>query len=218
MCVNFGNRLPSIRFNYLTGFVFVGGASQRMGCPKASLLLGGEEVLERQLRLLRSVARRVVVVGAPPAYLNGCDVPVVPDTIAGRGPLAGIYTALLESRTEHNLVLGCDLPFVGRRLLDYLATYAISCGSDVTVPRSRDGRLQPLCAVYRRRARNAVRTKLMLGENKISGFFSMVRRTTIPWRELAGAGFLPSVFDNMNTPEDYEYTRKRIEASRGALA
>lgn len=187
-----------------------------MGRAKASLQLDGRSMLERQIRLLRSVARRAVVVGGPPGYLDEYDAACVPDAIAGRGPLGGIYTALLGSRTEYSLVLGCDLPFVTRNLVTYLALRAMAEGNDATVPCSRDGRLQPLCAVYRRRALYAVRTRLGLRENKLSGFFPMVHCVTIPWRELAEAGFRTTVFDNMNTPEDYEYTRKTVEA-RGAV-
>jgi molybdenum cofactor guanylyltransferase len=212
------NLLTSARFADLTGSVLVGGASHRMGRAKASLLLDGESLLERQVRLLRSVARRVTVVGRASGYLDEFDVPIFPDAALKRGPLGGIYTALLESRTEYNLLLGCDLPFVNRGLLAWLALRAMAEGSDVTVPRSRDGRLQPLCAVYRRRALYAVRTRLALGENKLSGFFPMVRCITIPWRELAGAGFRATVFDNMNTPEDYEYARRRVEAQGAAFA
>ncbi len=182
-----------------------------MGCPKASLRLDGESMLERQIRLLRSVAHRVTVVGGPTGYLQEIDAPYVPDVVTGRGPLGGIYTALLQSRTEFSLVLGCDLPFVNRNLLACLMLRAKADGSDVAVPRSPDGRLQPLCAVYRRRALYAVRTRLALGQNKLSSFFPMVRCTAIPWRELADAGVRPRVFDNMNTPEEYEYARRRVE-------
>ncbi len=200
----------------MTGFVLVGGTSQRMGQPKASLLIEGERMLPRQIRLLRTVAHRVVVVGGSADSLDCFDVPVVPDEIPGRGPLAGIYTALLKSRTEFNIVLGCDLPFVNGRMLTYLAVRALNSGSDVTVSCSRDGRPQPLCAVYRRRALYAVRTRLALGANKVSGFFHMVHCNAIPWRDVARAGFTPSVFDNMNTPEEYEYARKRLETFAAA--
>lgn len=205
------NRLLSARLADFTGFVLVGGASRRMGRPKASLQLDGESMLDRQLRLLRSVARRVTVVGGPAGYLNRLDVPVVPDAVATRGPLGGIYTALLETRTELNLVIGCDLPFATRNLLACLMLRARGEGSDATVPCAPDGRLQPLCAVYRRSALYAVRTRLALGLNKPSGFFPRVRFTAIPWRDLADAGVRPTEFENMNTPEDYEYARRRIE-------
>lgn len=206
------NQLPTSRLNGLTGFVLVGGASRRMGCPKESLRIDGESMLERQIRRLRSVSSRVLVVGGAADYLEQFDVPIVPDAVAGRGPLGGIYTALVESRTEFNLILGCDLPCVTGHLLACLALRAMAEGSDVTVPVSRDGRLQPLCGVFRRRALYAVRTRLAMGENRLRGFFPRVQCTIIPWRELAAAGFRAPVFNNMNTPDDYEYARRRIEA------
>lgn len=189
-----------------------------MGRPKADLRLDGEPMLVRQIRLLRKVAQRVVVVGGKPGYLDEFNVPQIPDAFAGRGPLAGLYTALLESRTDFNLVLGCDLPFVNRRLLGFLVARAAAAGSDVTVPRSHDGRLQPLCAVYRRRALYAVRSCLEAGDNKLRGFYPRVHCKIIAWRELADAGFRASIFNNMNTPEDYEYARIRCEAARAAFA
>lgn len=202
-------RVPPVRFDSLTGFVLAGGASRRMGRSKPELCLDGETMLERQIRLLRSVVRRVVVVGGSPGYLDDFDVPRVPDALPGRGPLAGLYTALHESRTEFNMVLGCDLPFVHRCLLGFIAGRAVASGCDVTVPRSQDGRLQPLCAVYHRRILYAVRTSLEAGENRFISFFPRVRWKAVEWRELADAGFRPSMFSNMNTPEDYERARIR---------
>ncbi len=189
-----------------------------MGRPKTTLLIEGQTMLERQIRLLRSAARVVAVVGGPSGCSTDFDVLHVTDTVTGRGPLAGIYTGLLHTRTEFNLVLGCDLPFVTRRLLGYLARRAVAGAGDVTIPRSRDGRLQPLCAVYRRQALRAIRASLAAGENKLSHFFPGVRCEVIPWTDLARAGFRSSIFDNMNTPEDYESARKRLDAWNATLA
>lgn len=191
--------------------MLAGGASLRMGSAKAQLMIEGETMLNRQIRLLRSIASRVVVVGDSKQFSQKCEVPVVQDVVQGRGPLAGIYTALLETRTEFNVVLGCDLPFVNRYLLHFLATRAIGSGSDVTVPCSRDGRLQPLSGVYRRRALHAIRSALSMNQNKVSSFFPKVSCTVIPWCDLARAGFRASAFSNMNTPEDYEYVGRRLE-------
>src|SRR5579862_9941941 len=107
----------------ITGFVLAGGASRRMGCPKALLMLGGETMIERQLRVLRSVTQRALVAGWPsdlpwPARIETLTgVRRLPDAQAGRGPLGGIYTALTHSRSEFNLFLGCDMPFVEPALL-----------------------------------------------------------------------------------------------------
>lgn len=189
-----------------------------MGRPKTTLLIEGQTMLERQIRLLRSTARVVAVVGGPSGCPTDFGASHVPDVVTGRGPLAGIYTALLHTRTEFNFVLGCDLPFVTRRLLGYLARRAIAGASDVTIPRSRAGRLQPLCAVYRRRTLHAIRASLAVGENKPRHFFPRVRCEVIPWSDLARAGFQPSIFDNMNTAEDYESARKRLDAYSASFA
>ena len=172
----------------LTGFVLAGGASRRMGRPKAELILGGRTMLERQTRRLGKLAGRVAVVGFQPDGGKDFDVALFRDLVPGRGPLGGIYTGLVQTRTEYNLFLGCDMPFVNRRLLSYLVRCAMAASADATVPESCDGRLQTLCAVYRRRARWAVRASLAAGNNKLSSFFRKVECEIIPWRDLARAG------------------------------
>ena len=123
-------------------------------------------MLVRQVRLLTAVSRAVVVVGPSASSerlgtvirsLAPTDVSVIPDQLPGRGPLGGIYTGLLHTRTEFSLFLGCDLPFMEDRFLRYLSERAIACGADATVPESVEHRLQPLAAVYRRRALGATR-------------------------------------------------------------
>jgi len=180
-----------------------------MGQPKPLLELGGQTMLERQLRLLRGVCRSVAVVGAPPG-LPALGVPVWADELPGRGPLGGIYTGLKHSRTGYNLLLGCDLPFMETRFLRFLARLAIQEQADVTVPQTGDRCLQPLAAVYRRRARGAIRARLEAGDNKTSSFLHRVRCRVIRWREIARAGFSPRIFANMNTSADYEAMRRML--------
>jgi molybdopterin-guanine dinucleotide biosynthesis protein A len=212
----------------VTGFVLAGGRSRRMGMPKEKLVLEGETMLDRQIRLLRSVSRSAAVIGARAsggdsgnARLVGMsadapvtgDLPVISDVLPGRGPLGGIYSGLTWTRTEFNLFLACDLPFVNARLLRYIVQRALAGGADVTIPACREGEYQPLCAVYRRRARRAIRANLARGQNKVTGFFPRVRCRVIPWSEVARAGFPPRVFDNMNTPEEYDAAKQSIDSA-----
>jgi len=181
-----------------------------MGLPKALLVLAGETMIQRQIRLLCSLCRSVVAVG-PPSMLTGLNVPVAPDEISGRGPLCGIYTGLRWTRTEFNLFFSCDLPFMKRQFLVYLCRHALETRADVTVPESSSGRIEPLCAVYRRSGLWAVRASLMAGENKVARFYPRVRVSVIPWRELARAGFGARMFGNMNTPEDFEDAKRILQ-------
>jgi molybdopterin-guanine dinucleotide biosynthesis protein A len=223
------------RFLDVTGFVLAGGAGRRMGQPKHTLVLDSETLLSRQLRLLHSVCAAIAVLGVAHAQsgapfgklsagnqepinaatlgvsppLMALDVPLYPDEYPGRGPLAGIYTALLRTRTEYNLVIGCDMPYLDAAFLRYLCLRAEASQADVTVPESRDRQLQPLCAVYRRRARNAIRSSLARGQNKVSRFYPHVRCEIIRFPEIARAGFQDNIFANLNTPADFEAARRR---------
>jgi molybdopterin-guanine dinucleotide biosynthesis protein A len=195
------------RFKFITGFVLAGGASRRMGCDKTKLVLGSETFLARQVRLLRAVCRTVVVVGAR-ENPTGPALRVIADVFPGCGPLGGIHAGLLQSRTEYNLFLGCDMPFITPRFLCFLAAHALASKSDITAAESRHGRLQPLCAVYRRRAVTAIGLGLKAGNYKASAFCHRARCRALSWTELARSGFRPNLFANLNTPEDYQAAKR----------
>jgi molybdopterin-guanine dinucleotide biosynthesis protein A len=197
------------RFRELTGFLLAGGESLRMGRSKWDLLLGGETMLDRQLRLLGSLCGSVAILG-PPQDFSGLPVPVFADEFPDRGPLGGIYTGLLRMRTDYGFFLSCDLPFMEGRFLELLARRALNARAAVTVARSPDGNLQPVCAVYRRGAVRAIRASLQAGRNMTQAFYPRVRCEVIPWREIARAGFKARIFANMNTPQDYEAARIRV--------
>lgn len=203
-----GRTMRSI-FPDVTGLVLAGGASRRMGEDKAGLLLAGETMIQRQIRLLRSVCSTVAVLG-PPEIFSSLDVPALRDELPGLGPLGALYTGLKWTRTDFNLFIGCDLPFMVARFLRYLCQRALDNRADVTVPESRDRRLQTLCAVYRRRAWRVIRTSLEGGEKKVSKIYSRVRCLRIDWPEIVRAGFSARIFDNMNTREDYEAAKRRL--------
>ncbi|MGH9431420.1 MAG: molybdenum cofactor guanylyltransferase [Terriglobia bacterium] len=198
------------RFDHVTGFVLAGGKSRRMGRPKQGLVLDGQTMLQRQLRLLTQVCRAAWVAGSQGATLAGGG-PVLVDIFPGRGPLGGIYTGLAHTRTEYNLFISCDLPFLQPGFLQYLCHRAIASSADATVPRTTDYGVQPLCAVYRRRMRWSIRASLDAGNGKISRVFPKVRCEILGGRELAQKGFSQAIFANMNTPADYEAARRRIE-------
>lgn len=201
------------RWDSVYGWVLAGGASRRMGRPKADLVLAGATMLERQIRLLRAVGFPVAVVGYRGSR-SGLGVPVLDDDFPDRGPLAGISAGLGHTRREFNLFLGCDLPFMERRFLEFLCCRALESGADVTLPHSAGGRAQPLCALYRRRIAGIIRGQLESGWNKVDRFFPRVRTERILWPEMARLGFPPRIFDNMNTPEDYEDAVRRLGNER----
>lgn len=187
-----------------------------MGRPKQELELGGERLLDRAARLLETVCGRIAILGpASPegrrlAPLRG-PLEYCEDVRPGHGPLGGIYTGLVRTRTEYNLFLGCDMPFVSAELLRFVVRRALHCRAQATVCCSADGRIQRLGAVYRRRARFAVRAALDRGLDQVSAIYPRIGCEAIGWRELARARFPANVFTNINMPDDYLAVRLRFE-------
>lgn len=186
------------------GFVLAGGKSSRMGTDKAFLEFEGQTLLQRTLAAVGTVCDHVAIVGDPVKFggdVVGREIAIVADIFPGCGPLGGIHAALVASTAELNLMLGVDMPFVSRQLLELLFVVAEPNDALVTVPRAGD-RLQPLCAVYRRGFSAVAESALRAGNYKIDAAFSGVKIRVIHTEELATAGFSEQSFFNVNTPQD----------------
>jgi molybdopterin-guanine dinucleotide biosynthesis protein A len=194
--------------------ILAGGRATRFGgADKASLVVGGRRIVERQLEAVAGVADDVrVVIGdaAGAARYADLNVRVVPDAIAGAGPLGGLYTALADARHDRVLVLACDLPFVTAALVERLALESGTGGEiDAVVPRSARG-LEPLCAVYWKRGAETARARIARGDLRMTAFLAELRVREFDAGALA-PGDTETLFENVNTPHDYARARGRVE-------
>jgi molybdopterin-guanine dinucleotide biosynthesis protein A len=177
-----------------------------MGTDKAFVKLGGRSLLERVLALAEAVSPSVYIVGSRQKFARFGSV--VEDVFVGRGPLGGIHAALQSSRTEVNLILAVDLPFVEVQFLRHLLESAVTHpAAVVTAPRTSDG-WQPLCAVYRRSFADLAEAALTHGKNKIDRLFADIEVLTMGERELAKMGWSPAMFRNLNTPEEVDAAQR----------
>ncbi len=179
-----------------------------MGADKALLELAGQSLLQRTLQLARSVSEDVRIVAAREKF--GDFAPVVEDRYANRGPLGGIHAALASTSSDFNLILAVDLPFLEKRFLQHLVMEARSSGAVVAVPRAAGG-LQPLCAVYRREFSALAEQALAAGRNKIDTLYAQTTVRIIDEDELGHFAFSPAMFDNLNTQEEWERARHRLQ-------
>lgn len=184
-----------------------------MGADKAFLRLGNLTLLEHTILTAKEVCETVVLVGDK-RRLSAYGW-VVQDKFPGQGPLAGIHAALSsESARWSNLVLSIDIPAVSGKLLKYLLNQSQNTLAQVTVPRA-NGHLQTLCAVYRRGFATVAERALRENRNKIDPLFSAVPSQVIEEEELKTAGFSSDIFDNVNTPEDWQRIQQRLGGSTG---
>jgi molybdopterin-guanine dinucleotide biosynthesis protein A len=133
--------------NDLSGIILCGGLSKRMGRQKSFLPYGGKTLIENSLDLMSEVFSEVVLVSNNPADYEHLSAHVVRDIIPNRGPLVGILSGLLVTTSEYSFVLPCDMPFVGKHLVQSIC--ARRHESDLVVY-SHAGRIEPLLGVYSR--------------------------------------------------------------------
>ena len=185
----------------VTVFILAGGKSTRMGTDKAFVILDGRTLLARALDLARSVTSDVRIVGHAAKFAP--FAPVVEDIFPGCGPLGGIHAALRISSTDLNAILAVDVPFVPPALFQSLIKRSRDAAATVTVAQS-GGRLQPLCAVYRREFADVAEQALRTGRYKIDALFESAHTQVIAENELENAGFSSKIFRNLNTLEELE--------------
>ncbi len=185
--------------------VLAGGASRRMGRPKAALPYGAGTLLEFQTGRLAAIFEEVLaVVKEAPAFAAG-PARIVLDRSAELAAIYGLARALEEAR-DRMFVLAVDLPAVPPALLVWIAERALSTEAAAVVPRA-DGRLQPLAAVWRRVALETLRRRVARGELALHGLAEAVGAEVLEepeWRKVDPSG---AAFANLNTLEQYEAMR-----------
>jgi len=197
----------------VAAFVLTGGKSSRMGQEKSALLLNGNTLLERAIEIAHAASDDVQFLGAPylPA-LGTCGITVIPDRFPGCGPLAGIDAALAATDAALNFILSVDTPFVPEEFVRYLLERARGNEALVTYPHLNSG-YQPLCAVYRKEFGPIAEAALQSGHYKIDPLFAHIPTCTIDDAELRKLGFGDEIFDNLNTPEDWERAQQRLHTA-----
>lgn len=196
--------------NPLTAFIIAGGKSSRMGQEKAFLDLNGKQLIEYSIELAKQVTDEIFIVGAREKFMAYGRA--VPDAVQDCGPLGGIYTALKKTKTDLNLVLPVDTPFLEVDFIRWMIGQAFAQQSTVTVPRTKDG-LQPLTAVYRQNFLPLAEAALHAGKLKLDAVFPAASTQVIEVAALPNA-FNESMFDNLNTPQELGQAAERLKARR----
>lgn len=195
--------------------ILAGGKATRLGgADKAALRLGGERIIDRQLALLRQVADPVFVVSAHADRFIDLGIAVVPDLMAGIGPLGGILAALQSSPRPRTLIVACDLPYLTLPLLHRLVR---ASDADLVIPRSTRG-YEPLCATWSAACLEPVRRRIQEGHRKVSRLVEDVRVEDIEPEFLVACDPHGRLFVNVNTPHEYERAQALSQAEAGRRA
>jgi molybdopterin-guanine dinucleotide biosynthesis protein A len=191
----------------MTGIILAGGENSRMGENKAFVVMDGERLIDRTLRIFRSLFRETIIVTNSPLDYLDCDAAIVTDIYPGKKALGGVYTGLFYAADPHAFVAACDMPCLNPGFIAWMMEQAPAY--DIVVPESPEG-LEPLHAIYAKTCLPHMKRRITQDQLKITGFYKSLKCLTINYS-------IPTSFDpgnrmfvNVNTPDDLA----RLQARR----
>lgn len=192
--------------------ILAGGESTRLGEDKALVPLAGIPLMTRTARRLHRVSQQIILAGRSHLPVDiglSTNLTFAPDTITDGGPLVGLYSGLLASDADVNVVVGCDMPFVRPRLLAQLLTVAVESDGPVIVPQW-NGEPQVLPSVCKQSAIAAIRQALDEGERSLRGFIDHVKVGVAPEAEVRELDPEGRSFFNINTRDDLQAAARML--------
>jgi molybdenum cofactor guanylyltransferase len=182
--------------------ILAGGKARRMGGEKATLEYRGKTLLDHAIDLVRPLVDEVVVSTGDRDFNLPDNIEAVPDSpeYMGKGPLAGVASALAEVRAEACLLLPCDLPNLPARML--AALKAELAGHDCIFFDGATG-AEPLVAALRVAPALAAAAEC-LGDDrlKVVPCWRSLSHRTLDDAWVRQFGDREILFKNINTPQD----------------
>jgi len=197
-----------------SGIILAGGKSRRMGADKAFVVFQGRLLIARVVDALTQVCGQIVIVADDGRPYARFDARVVPDTLPGFGPLAGLHAGLSAMRAALGVVVAVDMPFLNPALLR--AMLAAAEGWDAVIPslaaevkadaltqkRAKDLDVHPLHAVYRRTCLPGIQAAIDRGDRRLNSFLPDVKVRYFGADEIRAHDPDLRSLMNINTPEE----------------
>ncbi len=184
--------------NKLTVAIQAGGKSSRMGTDKSFVLFQGRPLIEIVRERVEGLGDELILITNKPDAYAHLGLPMFGDLYPETGPLGGIYTAVYHAAHPHVLTVACDMPWLNRPLLEYMA--GLRETADVVVPRW-EKYPEPLHAVYSKACLEPIQEKLEAEMYKITAFFGRVRLRFVDRAEIERFDPEGRSFVNVNTPD-----------------
>ena len=208
-------------YSDITGIILSGGKSTRMGVNKSLLEIEGKTVIARVRDLMLGIFSKVILITNDPGEYKFLGLDIYEDVYKGFGPLAGIHSGLLNSSTQKNFIISCDIPFMTKEMIRYLVDYQTN--KYITIAKA-DGYIQQLAGVYHKdlleNTENILKSYVVDDERnkmqhkrgcKVLSLIDEVGAEIINTQKLPF--YKPDTYFNMNRPKDFGYIKTKLGLS-----
>lgn len=182
----------------ISGYVFAGGKSRRMGTDKALLTIEKQPILLRMIKLIEPFCENVAISGQNADY-STFNIEMISDVYSGIGPISGIYSCLNQTANDWNLLISVDVPFVNREMIQYLLSNRDK--SDAIIPKHASG-VEPLVGLYHKSIFPVVEEMILKGDYKLMNLLAKLNTKYLDCFEILNE--YPRLFHNLNSPDDFQ--------------
>ncbi len=194
----------------ISGIILCGGKSKRMGKNKALLMLEEKYVITYVIELLSQFCNNLLI-STNSKDLDFLKIKTVPDEFQNIGPIAGILSALRQSKTDKNIILSCDTPFINKDIIKYML--ANSKNYDVVLPVFNE-HLQPMTGIFSKNIIPLIENEIKAGNFIPPRIFEKGNLNKLKIDKNL-KGWHKHLFFNINKPTDYEKAKEIIKNISG---
>ncbi|MBZ0200639.1 MAG: molybdenum cofactor guanylyltransferase [Ignavibacteriaceae bacterium] len=191
-------------YSDITGIILAGGKSSRMGVNKSFLKIGEKTIIEHITKLMKSIFNEVIIITNTVEEYAYLQFPMYEDIYKGKGPMGGIHSGLINSKTEKNFVISCDVPLMTKEMIEFIVEYE----SDKSVKFCEAaGYHQPMAGYYTKTILTELEITITSNNKNIEKpfhhFLMKINSEIIHPQKLSF--YKDEIFFNVNEPKDYEW-------------
>jgi molybdopterin-guanine dinucleotide biosynthesis protein A len=190
----------------LWGVVLAGGPGSRLGGGKPFRRVAGRRLIDLAVSSIGQVCPRFMIVTNAVAAFAEHPCLVLADRWPGRGPLAALATAFLDSLATGALLMAVDMPLVRAELLTALAQ---AHGRVKALAPMGPRWPEPLLAYYSRDCLPAILHLLEQGEQRPRMLLKAVGAALMSREEVLAHDPEGLSFINVNFPKDLEQAERK---------
>lgn len=192
-----------------TAVILSGGKSSRMNYNnKAFLNINNKSFIEIIIKALEDFEELIISCNDFSKYenelnksriLSSCKIRFIEDVLKNKGPIGGIYSALINCKFQYGLFVAVDMPLLNKGLLNKIGNKSFK--GDALIP-IVNGEEQPLCGVYAKSCIATIEEMIHRENYKLKDLLKNINTKYIEVNEELS-------FSNINTIEEYETLNSR---------
>ena len=182
----------------ITAIILAGGKSSRMKTEKGLVPFRKKPLVLHVIDAVKKITNKIIIVTSNPEYKQ-LGYPCIEDKMKDKGPLGGIYTGLFNTATQKNLLLGCDMPFLSKKLLAALLN---NYGNEDVLLTEHLGLAEPLCSVFDKNCMTQFGQLLEKNQLKITDALIGLKTRVISFDK--EEWFVGNEFANINSIEELD--------------